>query len=797
MRTNFVQKIGIYFLLALPGLVIFSPLLFGGQAFADSDTVLQQYTSMDFLSQSQEARDSLDWNPHVLTGFIPVVGLMGGLLSWLHQLIYQYFSVFSGFAWITFLNFTLTAIFIYELIKKLGLSQAAAIFAALVLPWTTAYFVWSGNMTVSSGNVLLPALLYFFLYFAKSRALGKNIIIALAAGALTGTIMLAAHFQWSLQAIFVAMIWALFLDWQNLKNKNGLFKFQTTAFALVTLIVAGIFFWPQFQVSLFAQEFSSRASGVSFADAQSGALLPGDVLSLIFPSLSLPKGVSQPGLFYLGALPLFFLIFSILVPNRSPYYKFFVWLALLTVLVSIKFSPLLWLANKMPLFNSFRSLSRFTYVGIFSAVILATYGFQGLLGRWEDFKSKKLPKLLWVASLIGLGVFVFWSILFPRVEKFAFERTRNFFDARYDTVQFTLPREHYHQVVGQLIRKIGEGTSFPNLPITVSVLSLVAGAGIICHYQKNGQAPRFIILSLAVAGLNLLLVNVSLLRLVSAEQIRATPPPVIYLKNIDQTDFRVFTFLSGFTTFERLDTPFGYEPVENVELQKNILRANLNMFYGIDNLDYYDNLMDRRSSRILAYLGSDRSLSQSGKLAEDEVSFDEKKRLFLERLPLLSQYNVKYIISAYPLEHSDLKEVLRWQATTHNIPLYLYQNLKARPRYYLTSDIEFSEPLSEEDSWQKNLSAAAKPRILIECEVCPPVATTGKSEWKLVKSNNAEYAFEIQTSSPQWFVFGQNFLPGWQATIDDERAQIYRANFVNQAILVPEGLHQINFRYSL
>jgi len=793
--TTVLKKIKIYALLLAPGLLVFAPLLFFSRAFADGDTVLQQYTSFSFLAEAFKNGDSFFWNPHVLTGFIPVVGLMGGLLSWANQLVYQLGSVITVFSWVTFVNFSLTGIFIYELVRKLGLRPVSAIFAGLTLPWIGAYFIWAANMTVSSGHVLLPALLYFFLVLRDSRSVRKSFVVAIFGGAFIGTIMLAAHFQWSLQAIAVSVLWALFLDVRDFRNTSfRVFRFQTLAFGLLTLVTALLIFFPQFEASYFAQEFSARAEGVSFAEVLIGSVLPLDSLSLVFPDLSLPFGVSQPGIFYIGAMPLLALLFSVFA-KKDAFYKFFAWTAVLTLLVSIKYSPLMWLVHQLPLFDSFRALSRFVYVGLVAAVILSAYGFEYILSSQFSEKARKLISLLWKGSLAMLVLFIVWSLSFGYISKFISQRAVIYFDQSYSAERYSLPKEHYYQVIEQLINRIQEGTVFPSIPVSSAVIFLVIGSGLI-YYRRKLSANKFLFVSLLSVALNFLIINSASLPTIDARILDNPPEPAVYLQANDQSDFRIFTFLSGFTLFDRLDTPFGYQPAENIELQKNILRPNINMLYKIDSLDYYDNLLDRRHSRILAYLGSDRSQESEGKLAELDVSFDEKKSLFLERLPLLSQYNVKYIISAYPLVHSDLQEVLRFAATSYDIPLYLYENLKVRQRYYMTGDVVFSPPLSENDSWQKNLETASKQLTLVECDKCPD-NVPGRASLQLVSESNAEYIFNVESETSQLFVFGLNFLPGWHAEVDAQSVEIYRANFVNQAISIPAGTHQVVFRFSL
>ncbi|MDD5110182.1 MAG: hypothetical protein PHI63_03125 [Patescibacteria group bacterium] len=781
------SRIKIYALLALPGLIALAPVLFFGQVFADGDAVQQLYPSFQFLQDAMRTGDTVVWNPHVLTGFVTAASLMGGLLSWFHQLVLQVLSIAAAYGFLTFFYFTLTAIFTFELVVALGLSPTAAVFAGLVAPWVSAYFAWAGNMTMTPSFFLLPALLYFGLKFSR-RPWGSNLVMVLAGGILIGTALHAAHIQTATQAIATAMVWALFLD---IRNR----KLRALPMLLLTLVVAAVVAWPQYRLFLFAKDLSARVlQGISMSEAQGGALVFGDPLSFLFPDISLPKGISQPGILYVGAVPLFLLALAF-GRKKSAEFKFFAGVLAFTTLASIKYSPVLYLVHRLPLFSSFRGLSRLMYVALFALVMLAAYGLEQLHARNVFTRWRQIFfRWVWRGALAMLAGFVLWSLAWNPVRGFIREQALQYFTAHYPASELTLPRAHYEQVIDQLIGNIGRGTTLPNLPVTVAVVSLVVAAALF-QYRDKFSSRQLAVGLVAISAMNLATVNAARINTVPFADLQSPPQSVSYLRAHAASDFRVFTVFAGFTAFDRLDTPYGYHPRENVELLKNILSPNLGMLYGIDSLDSYDNLMDERSSRVLGYLGSDRSLDQEGKLTEQPVSFEEKLKIFLQRLPLLSQYNVRYVVSAYPLEHPQLKEVLRWEVTVHRIPLYLYENVAARPRYALVGDPVMKNVLPGRESWAANLEAAQQGKTVIECDACAP-GELGSGTVTLQKKSNAAYEFLVTAASSQYFVFGQNFLPGWRATVDGKPVTILRANYINQAIAVPAGTHTVVFTFA-
>ena len=53
----------------------------------------------------------------------------------------------------------------------------------------------------------------------------------------------------------------------------------------------------------------------------------------------------------------------------------------------------------------------------------------------------------------------------------------------------------------------------------------------------------------------------------------------------------------------------------------------------------------------------------------------------------------------------------------------------------------------------------------------------------------------LESPTPRILIFAETFIPGWEATLDGEPTEIWRANAYYQAVWVPAGTHEIVFRY--
>ena len=56
---------------------------------------------------------------------------------------------------------------------------------------------------------------------------------------------------------------------------------------------------------------------------------------------------------------------------------------------------------------------------------------------------------------------------------------------------------------------------------------------------------------------------------------------------------------------------------------------------------------------------------------------------------------------------------------------------------------------------------------------------------------------EVETSAatPSFLVTSDVYYPGWSATIDGQKAQLYRADYAFRGVAVPTGHHVVKFKY--
>jgi uncharacterized membrane protein YfhO len=327
------------------------------------------------------------------------------------------------------------------------------------------------------------------------------------------------------------------------------------------------------------------------------------------------------------------------------------------------------------------------------------------------------------------------------------------------------------------------------------LLILIISYLTINFFQKHKKFHDYFFPSiLFVVIINFLLVLPFAYQLAPRQILSYQPQTVNYIL---KSPGKVFTFLPGFSEFDRLSTGRNPTPFDIFIFQSELLVPNINTFYKIKSVDGYNSLMSHRQAEILALIGSDRAVA-GAKLADLRIPLSDKIQLFRERLNLLDLLGVRYLISAYPIEDEKLEKVLEEKVTDYQIPLYLYQNKENPPEIYFAKEVILLDSGKEKENFQRLIKKDNdfNQITFIECSFCKKGGESLNSAIKIIKEENGYLEIKTGNQSDSWLVFGQSNLPGWQVKIDGKDSQIYTANYLFQAIFVPAGNHEIIFKYN-
>jgi len=303
--------------------------------------------------------------------------------------------------------------------------------------------------------------------------------------------------------------------------------------------------------------------------------------------------------------------------------------------------------------------------------------------------------------------------------------------------------------------------------------------------------------------------------------------PVWYFKTKDASGDKIHLQPAASTSvseIKKLQIPAGGNEVSFTELSvlnREMLFANTNLLYGVESAEIYEPLMSRRMARVVALTGS--NLVWFGSVLAAESGTPQDKAAKLEtRKNILNFLNIRYIISAYPFDDSVFPKIFETTILPpYNIPIGVYENASARPRFYFASSLETILQASPSgNSLEDEIAAFEKLKtipeeglgVFIECPInearsmnhesrinpCGESGfmVSGKGEVEVVSKKNTVSILKIKSETPQFLVFSENHLPGWKAYIDNRETPIYTTGSVYMGVAIPEGEHKVRFEFT-
>lgn len=776
-------------------LILFWPMLFSDRLFPGFDLTLIFYPYSHYFLNQQNF-----WASGILSGFNIGTTPNAFAGNWIY-----YFSGIKFFDFITFYNiliffyFILTSVFSYLAARLLGFDKWVAALIASVYIFSAYNLSWMVNIVTASSLFIFPAIIYFLLKFKNT----ENWLWPALGGIVLGLGLITSHPQFALIAVFGGFLFSLFLTF-NSESNRWKFLIAISIIGVIGLAVSAFQLIPEYQTSQLAQ----RGLALSFSESQECALGVADFVRYLLPNFGF--GVNCESLLYVGILPLIFAIFAVVYLKKDKYIIFWLLLLAFAILFSVKYSPLAWVFYQLPVWSSLRGPSRFIMLGNFALAVLSGYGFNWILenppplencalrlkvknlfskGGGENFKEFKIFRwikriflgflfLIIAINILGLfkGVFIKWA--------------QDFFDKYYYSKTIGLPIGHYHRAIENFISENFYAFSFLNKSFLIPLILMVAAFLVLVFIKKFNKISLFCVFLLSgfIWAVSSPMVSSGLTREFF------TKTEVVKFLEQQTGEFRIYSFIPNISAYQLVTAAYsGATLSDENEFLKTMLPPNLNLVYGLDSIDGYDVSMPRRTSRILSELLSERA-PIGNKIAEARLKPEEKIKIFENRAYLLSMMNVKYIISAYPLSEKVFKKIFENKITRFNVPVYIYENKNALPRFYFAKSVKSIE--SDENQSLKAVLAQDidfNNRTLIECGGNCGAISSGKILNFEYKDGYLRLNTESQTGG--WLVFSESFDRGWRVRVNNKAAPIFRANYVYQAVKVPIGNNIIEFVY--
>jgi len=268
------------------------------------------------------------------------------------------------------------------------------------------------------------------------------------------------------------------------------------------------------------------------------------------------------------------------------------------------------------------------------------------------------------------------------------------------------------------------------------------------------------------------------------------------------TTFDVFRFTKKWMPFDSREHVYPRLPILTF-LTKTTHPDRVFGFFGMEMMNYYriqgfggyDPLYIQRYGELLL-------TATDGKIKPPSIRGVDLEKRAEHTMKLLNLMGGKYILHAqadgrhswafpfweYPVQFKLIYEDDKYQ---------VYENRFVFPRALFLDDYEV---IKEDQAIIDRMLAKdvdLRGKLILEEEPDVKIEKNEKRESRAkifnYQPNLAE--IEIWTNTPGFLFLSDNYYPGWKAFVDGKETKIYRADYSFRAVPVPQGEHQLIFRY--
>lgn len=689
------------------------------------------------------------WNPFIFSGNPHMADFQSAVFYPLN-ILYNLLPEISAWSVLVFIQPLLGMIFAYLYLRLFISGKIAAFLGAIAFGFSGFIISWSQeNSVVSQTAIWLPLILFGIEKFVRTKLL---LYFLLSVASLTFC-FLAGFFQIAFYIFILAFIYTIFRfkEEETLKLKNFILSVLIFIFPLA---IGGVQLLPSIEAFLESPRSTTSASYIF-----NQYLLP---VTHIANALT-PDIFGNPGSYnffgrtfynetvlYIGLIPLFFAVYSLIKFRGNKIVSFFASAAALSFFLTINTPFTKWFFDlPIPLLSTFVP-TRILTITTFSLSVISAFGFS----FWIEEKSNKKNENI----IFGVfGLILFFELIYGLL---------------------LLSGKDLSQINNYIIRPESHLKKEDILVMLKNLLLpslLLLSSFFTIKFLKKYSAAAIILVGLTILSQFYFLNKYLVLGL----------PQFLY------PNHPVFSFLQKNSANNRF-LALGEPILSDISVEKKIYSPE-----GLDPIypNNYGQLLYYAKTGVLTN-NIPRIEASISDLREDEKVTENKKRL-----RLLSILGVKYI--AY-FENSNSKISLSTRFPSSDFTLlkkyknwYIFEYKNSLPRVFTTDKFTVENNkdkvlslIFSENFDLSNIILPKKPSVLFS-----NISKELKGSSKILNYEVQKIEISTQTNKQSLLFLSDNYYPGWKAYVDGKETKIYRADYTFRAIEVPEGNHKETFIY--
>lgn len=764
-------------------LFFYQQVLFGGKTFQAPDQLSSRATA-PFVKEALSRGITPLWCPYIFSGMpsfgsllsAPRINFIDETFNGLVQAL-----ALPGFAYIV-LNYLLFALFMFLLLRGLGLESFPAFFAGLAVPFIPQFVAFTayGHNT----KFLAVALIPLILLLTRKLLEKKNALWFSLTALAIGFQMVRAHIQVSYYTFILLGIYFLYKEIADFRRSKEIKPALLSLGLLVGAVAAGVMLSMTLYTSVIDyQRFSTRGGGsdggLDFDYAANWSFHPLEMVTFFIPSFMGFGGATYWGKMPFTDYPLYFGIITFLlagialVLRRDRTTWIMTTVVLFALLISFgKHLPLLYspMFEILPYFNKFRIPSMIHIILDIGMLVLAGIGLQALYEFRQLLPQLKPAERSRRTQLLNRYLYLFSGIVI--LLALAVLLGKSFYLDMAGSGGHTLNDAQRGQAYDKALLD-----SFKALGLlAVSVLLIV-------QFIKNNLTKLALTLSLAgLTVLDLWIVSTQITNPQPQADEKAYFAPtatVEYLKK-EKELYRIFPVVeeraSNWYMYHFIPAISGYSSAK-LRIYQDFLEET-----GFGSQDRYG--LNSFMSKYLRWVMRDNRVTpvevpiQS--IAPERLAFDSA---------MLDMLNVKYLVVPFLNDP-------RYQPVGNPEVLPLYRNTTVLPRAFFADSVRVISQRKGIFDYMK--SGRFDPRHTAILEENPPFAVTPAAGRKaeITRYDIHEIEITAETAAPAVMVLSEIYYPsGWKAYVDGKETRIYKTNYLLRGIFLQPGVHKVVLKF--